>query len=324
MAHLTIAVSEDTFQRSFDLLVRNIAWEKSDSSDFGTFTVGYQIQGHLEGGSVDLRDDNTVRVKELDIRWDQFEVSLGIDIRELCVGGGCVDLPWPLPDLCLPRYCIFSGDPDISISPDFSAFIAQEVSFIGSVDARYYDASLPSSGFNLCETLQDALINAEIIEPLPDHNQWHFFIDPETIDVDVFDFPDIVGNLIEDALTNAIEALLPDGLIRDLILAIIGDIADFIRFILDIPDEIDEWLSDLFNISFGLPDFLGTLVLDFFGNCVPLYRLDDPFEVTPAQTSTDVLISNTPVELIPVTVPIENLSVRVNDEEMVIQTDIGA
>ncbi|MDH3252891.1 MAG: hypothetical protein OEM41_08870 [Ignavibacteria bacterium] len=325
MSHMTVAVSEGTFRRSFDVMVRNIAWEKQDSKDFGAFSAGYHVKGHLEGGTVDLRADNTIQVKELDIRWDKFQFSLGLDIPEICVGGGCINMPWPIPDICLPRVCVFSGDPDISISPDLAAFVAQEVSFTGRVNARYYDATLPPPpGFDPCALLRSALVDTGIIEELPDHNQWHIHIDPETVDIDLFDFADIVGDLIEDALTAAVEAIIPGGFVRDLLLAIIGGIADFIRWLLDIPDEIDEWLSDLFNVSFGLLDFLVQIVLDFFGHCVPVYRIDDPFEIMPEETTTDLFLNESPVTLVPVTVPVRNLNVRVDDVEMVVQADVGA
>lgn len=324
MAHFVVAASENSIKQLFEVLVDSISWEKADSTSFGPFTAGYHIQGHLEGGDIDLRGDNTVRVSELDIKWDKLEVSLGLDIPEICVGGGCIPMPWPIPDICLPEVCVFSGDPDVEITLDFAAFVAQEVSFTGSMEARYYNASLPvPPGFNPCQLLQDVLIDNDIVDPFPPNNQWHIFIDPETIDVDLFDFPDIVGDLIEDALTSAITAIIPGGWVRDLILAIIGGVADLIRFILDIPDEIDEWLSDLFNISFGLFDFLGTLILDFFGNCVPVFRIDDPFEIMPAEVNTSVLLSGAPVTLVPVTVPIRNLDVHVTDVEMVVQADVG-
>lgn len=324
MADLTLAVSEKTFQRAFDLMVRNVAWEADDFKDFGAFSAGYDVKGHLEGGSVDLRSDNTILVKELDIRWDRFKFTLGLDIPEICVGGGCIDMPWPIPDICLPKICIFSADPDISISPDLAALVAQEISFAASINPRYYDASLPPpSGFDPCGILNDILVDNSVIEPLPDHNQWHLHIDPAWIDVDLFDFADIVGNLIEDALTAAVNALIPGGWVRRLLLAIIGGIADFIRWLLDIPDEIDEWLSDLFNFSFGLLDFLGQIVLDFFGSCVPMFRVDDPLEIMPEEISTSVFLSGTPVTLAPVAVPMRNLSVRVDDLEMVVQADIG-
>lgn len=324
MSHLTVAASEPAFQTMFDLLVKSIGWEKSDSANFGPFTAGYHIKGHLEGGSLDLRGDNTIQVKELDIKWDILQLTLGLDIPEICVGGGCIDLPWPIPDICLPKVCVFDKDPDVSISVDLAPFVAQEVSFTGSLAARYYDASLPPPLIDPCDLLRDVLSNAGLIEPLPNHNQWHIFVDPQTVDIDLFDFPDIVGDLVEDALTNAIVAIIPGGWVRDVILAIIGGVADLIRFILDIPDEIDEWLSDLFNVSFGLFDFLVTLVLDLFGHCVPIHRIDDPFTILEEEVSTSVRLDGTPVTLVPVKVPVRNLSVRNDDVEMIVQADIGA
>jgi len=324
MSHLTVAVSEGALSKSVEVLVDSVKWEKQDQKDFGAFSAGYHVKGHLEGGDVDLRADNTIEVKELDVKWDKLEVTLGLDIPEICVGGGCINLPWPLPDICLPRICVFSADPDISISPDFAAFVAQEISFIGSIEARYFDASVtPPPGFDPCGFLRDALSGSGLLPPLPTTNQWQLFIDPQSVDIDLFDFADIVGDLIEDALTAAVTAIIPGGWVRDLIIAIIGGIADLIRFILDIPDEIDEWLSDLFNVSFGLLDFLVQIVLELFGNCVPIYRIDDPFEVLPAKVSNEVLLSGAAVQLVPVTVPIRELSVNVDDVELVVRADVG-
>src|SRR5829696_8729418 len=121
MPHATVALSESTFQRTVDVITGNFTFEKSDSRPFGAFTAGYDIKAHLEGGAVDLRDDNTIEIRELDLKWDRFKLTLGLDIEEQCVGGGCVSLPWPIPDICLPEVCIFSGSPDVSISPDFAA-----------------------------------------------------------------------------------------------------------------------------------------------------------------------------------------------------------
>lgn len=312
MAHATVAVSESTFQRVIDLITQNFTFEAADSGSFGAFTAGYDVKAHLEGGAVDLRADNTIQIRELDLKWDRLKVSLGIDIPKICVGGGCIDMPWPIPDICLPQVCIFKKDPDVSISPDFAAFVAQEVSITGSLDIRYWNPATPPPTIDVCGTLRDILTDLDILKPFPNRTQWHIFLDPQTIDIDLFDFPDIVGDLIEDALTAAIEALIPGGWVRDLILAIIGGIADLIRFVLDIPDEIDEWLSDLFNVSFGLLDFIGTLFLDLFGNCLPIYKIDDPFEILPEKDG-----------LVPVLIPIRNLSAMVNDVEMIVQADVG-
>lgn len=325
MAHLTVAVSEAALRTSVGLLVGAVKWEKQGFKDMGAFSAGYHVKGHLEGGAVDLRADGSISVKELDVKWDKLEVTLGLDIPEICVGGGCINLPWPLPDICLPRVCVFSRDPDISISPDFAAFVAQEISFTGRVLVRYFDASSPPPpGFDPCGFLRNVLSGTGVIPPLPTSNQWHVHVDPQSIDIDLFDFADVVGDLVEDALTAAVEALIPGGWVRDLILAIVGGIGDLIRFILDIPDEIDEWLSDLFNVSFGLLDFLAQIVLELFGRCVPIYRIDDPFELLPAKLSHDVLLSGAPVMLVPVKVPVKDLAVTVDDVELVLQAEVGA
>ena len=62
MAHLTVALSENAVRSTVDVLVQSIAWEAQDSKDFGAFSAGYHVKGHLEGGAVDLRADNTIEV----------------------------------------------------------------------------------------------------------------------------------------------------------------------------------------------------------------------------------------------------------------------
>ena len=89
MAHALVAVSESTFQRAVDLIVENFKFEKADTGDFGAFSAAYDVAAHLEGGDVDFRSDNTVEIKELDLKWDRLAVPLGLDIPKICVGGCC-------------------------------------------------------------------------------------------------------------------------------------------------------------------------------------------------------------------------------------------
>src|SRR5690606_11854287 len=149
-------LSEDAVRRSVGVLVESIAWETQDDKDFGAFSAGYHVKGHLEGGAVDLRADYTIEVQGPENEWDKLEVTVGLDIPRICVGGGCINLPWPLPDICLPRVCVFSADPDISLSLDFASFVAQEISFIGALKVEHFDASVPPPpGFNPCQFLKD-------------------------------------------------------------------------------------------------------------------------------------------------------------------------
>lgn len=307
MAHMTVAVNEATFRKAAEVFLKNWFFEKQDSTGSGAFTVGYHIKGHLEGGTIDLRADNTLEIKELDLKWDKLEVSVGLDIEKKCVGGGC------LGPFCLPEVCLFEDDPDVAITLDFASVVAQELTVTGSMTARYFDVTSPPVLDPLCQFIRSELINNGTIDPF-DGNEWQLFIDPDSIDFDLFDFPDIVGDLIEDALTAPIEALIPGGVVKDLLLALIGSIADLIRDVLDIGDDLDEWLSDIFNVSFGLGDFIVTFIADYLGHCMPVFRLDDPLELMP----------ETDAGLVPVTIPIRNVSVRVDATEMVVQADVGA
>jgi len=139
----------------------------------------------------------------------------------------------------------------------------------------------------------------------------------QTIDFDLFDFADTVGDLFEEAFTDAIDKLLHHGPLHDIILAAIGSVADLLRTLLDIPDDISEWLSDLFNVSFGVFNLILQFVADFFGKCISFFQLDDPYPMFPKTVEKGV-------ELPDVTIPLEHLTATVSDVELVITADIGA
>jgi hypothetical protein len=153
-------------------------------------------------------------------------------------------------------------------------------------------------------------------------NKWQLFIDPITVDIDLFDVADIVGDLLENAVKNVVDGLLGwlPGWAKDLILAILGPIIDLIRAILDIPDDIGEWLSDLLGVSLGFFNFIVNAVADYFAAKNPLYEFEDPFPIE----FVDSLPFSPPIPLIPVKIPIRDLSVSINDVEMVLAANVGA
>src|SRR5262249_30219571 len=123
--------------------------------------------------------------------------------------------------------------------------------------------------------------------------------------------------LFEDAFTCALDAALPRGLLHDLIRAGIGSIADLLRTLLDIPDDISEWLSDLFNVSLGVFNLILQFVADFFGKCISFYQLDDPFPMFPKTAERSLKLPE-------VTTPLEHVTATVSDVELVVTADIGA
>ncbi|NIS69848.1 MAG: hypothetical protein GTO12_13120, partial [Proteobacteria bacterium] len=267
---LTAAISEDAFRRVFSEFRDAITIAKSGSEDLGPFSASYSFALHLENGTVDFRDDNTIRISELDIKWDELWLGLGIDIPEICVGGFCL-IPTPLGcALRVPEKCFFSDNPDINIGLDLTPIFNHEITMTAS-PVVYYATGTP--------------------------NRWQIFLDPKPpIDIDLIDIADTVGDILEDALNAAVDVLLgpiPDWA-KDLILAILGPVIDVIRDILDLTDDVGEWLSDLLNINLGLLNIIAGLLLDFFANKTPLFELEDPVPVLPASGA-----------LIPVGIPVE-------------------
>lgn len=303
MADITVAASEAAFQEFFDHVRDNFAFARADSVDLGPFTAGYDIDIRLKDGSVDLRGDNTVSIKELDIDPVKFEGYIGIDLPGRCFGGFCIiPTPWGCA-LRAPRICVFDDDPDIALSLDLAPVLRTEVSFIGSLLTQYFLNPSRPAGMDYL-TAEDAGLE----------NQWQVFIDTETVDIDLFDFADIAGDLLEAALDTAIDALLGPlpGWAKDLVKAIFGPVIDLVRAILDLPDDLDEWLSDLFGVSLGLGDLIAQVLLDFFAREFPINVIEDPFPILEPTSG-----------LIPVKVPITDFAVHVTDDEMVVEANIG-
>ncbi|WP_119071230.1 hypothetical protein [Aggregatilinea lenta] len=319
MSHLTAAVSEDALQKFLDVIVNNVSWADSGMSDYGTYGVGYDMQGHLEGGTLTLRDDGTFRVGELDIRWDMLKFYVQVDLSNICIGGGCTGdiriFGINFGSICLPQWCPFQNSNPIQIYIDLGFFVAQEVSFTGEFDVRYYNASLPDPVFDPCGDLRDVLVKQNILKDFPENrNQWHIHFGPrrDTVDIDLFDFADIAGNALEAAIDAAIDPLL-HGAIGNLVEQILDYVDDLVRILLDIGDDLNEVISDFFNVSWGKINFLIDLLLDVFKECVPIMRIDDPF----------TLIRGEP-ELMAVKIPIEDLAVEINTDELIVQATIGA
>ena len=284
--HATAAISEETFLREFRELQQQTTFvilvEEREIVDvgIGRVTVAADIRFHLDGGDVDFRADNTVSIDELDIQWEKLDVDIGIDLKEFCLPEICI----PFTDICTPSPCIFSGDPDLLIPLHIPAVFNSEV----SVNLRpkvYYGVGPP--------------------------NKWMAFLEPVgPVDVDLIDVADTVGDLLEDLIDAAVDALgLPDWAAD----VLGGSVVDTIRFLLDIGDDVGEWLADLVFSTLGVSLSIEELLAEYFLEDAAIFELADPVPVLPADAP-----------LIEVTVPIEFIGVRVVDTEMILEADVGA
>ncbi|HKY13523.1 MAG TPA: hypothetical protein VJM33_01270, partial [Microthrixaceae bacterium] len=145
-------------------------------------------------------------------------------------------------------------------------------------------------------------------------NHWQLYVDPITIDLDLFDFADIIGDVFEEAIEDALSAALwwvPDWAM-DLLLAITGPLVDLVRDLLDIGDDLEEWLSNLLGVSFGIFDIILTAVLDALASDYPLIEFEDPVKALDGVGP-----------IVPVLVPIEFVGVDVTATELTLSVDIG-
>ena len=304
MSDLTLALSEDTFAALFATVRDNFTQATSGDREFGAFSVSWNLGLRLEEGRVDLRSDNSVLISELDVVYDPVQLDLGVDIPEVCVGGFCI-VPDPFGG-CLvraPRECLFAADPDLRIPLDITGLVESEIS--GAFRIRTAHFRHP----NRTPAMTD--LDAEDAG-IPD--LWQFFLDPIWLDLDVIDVADTVGNILDAAIENAVNGLLgglPDWA-RDVIQMLLGSVVDLVRTLLDIGDDIDEWLSDLLGISIGLLDLVATLVADHFAKRTPIFEIEDPFPILGYLGP-----------LIPVKIPLRNVAVQVTDDEMLLTADIG-
>ena len=88
---------------------------------------------------------------------------------------------------------------------------------------------------------------------------------------------------------------------------------DLIREILDIADDIDEWLSNLLGVSIGILDFVLTAVADFLAKRFPIFEVEDPYPVLDYDGS-----------LIPVKIPLIGMDVKITEDEMILTSNVGA
>jgi hypothetical protein len=313
MAHLTAAANERAFNKIVDRARQYFNPTTSGSGTLGPFTLSYNAGVRLGSGTIDLQSDGTVRIDEMDIIYNPLNVTFGIDIPTITIGGFCI-LPNPTPfgPSCLlrvPSITLFGGSPDISVPINFDGLFQSEISGAFKVVPKYFNN--PAKGGL---TDHDAHDLTALNPSIPLTNEWQFYLDPEWVDIDIIDVADTAGNIIESITNGIIDSLLgwAPSWARAIVRAILSPFIALIRAALDIVDDIDEWLSNLFGVSLGLFDFIVGAVADYFASQFPILRFEDPLKILNGKNA-----------LIPILIPIRNVGVTVNNVEMVITTDIG-
>ena len=232
-----------------------------------------------------------------------MNVTFGIDIPSEPIGGFCI-IPSPFGGCAIraPRITLFGDNPDASTTLNFNGLFQSEISGAFRIDPRYFNNPLKG-------TLSDHDAHDSSVA-----NEWQLYLEPLWLDLDIIDVADTTANIIQAITDGIIDSLLgwAPGWARAIARAILSPFIALIRAALDVVDDIDEWLSNLFGVSLGLFDFVLEAVADYFADKFPVFQFEDPFEMLPGTGSK-----------IPILVPLSNLNIEVDNTEMKILGDIG-
>ena len=343
MATVNVAVNERAFN---DVVMAAAKYLESippfsGSGSFGPFSASYSIGLKITGGSIDLTNSGRVHFDEIHVTYDPLILTLGIDLPTIPLGGECI-LPTPFGcALRLPEIDLFGANPDISIPINLSNTIVSEFSGEFTVsDSKQVlvakDGLRPHAAHFTTDTsneirdrfraivgtiplLPSSAVNgiADSLVPFVKSNladKWQFFLHDVWHDLELISISDTAANILRNLTDFIIDTILAPvpAIFREVVKWILNPIFDAIADVLDIPDDILEWLSSQLQISFGLFDLLGQLVINFIGSMVPFYQFEDPFPMIDDTSG-----------LLPVLVPVENVAVTVNDVEFVMSADIG-
>lgn len=305
MPQIHLAVAENAFQELFNRVRDQFTWSVADENSFGPFIANYALGIHLEGGTIDLIDNpgpDRVVISELDVVVDELLLQIGFDIPEFCTPPICLFWIPFIGCVGIPSFCLFEDTPDFGIDLDLGGLIEIEFSGAFGVTTTYFN-----------DPANAGMIAHEAYEnDVP--NRWQFFLQNiQWTDTD-FDIADTVGNIIEQAILSAITTALPaiPGIVMDVIEFLVGGLIQLITAILDLPDDLQEWLADLLQTNLLILNQIVTAVANYLAAQNPIFEFPDPYPIA------------TNGSLVPVLLPIQQVQTDITNIEFVIAADIGA
>jgi hypothetical protein len=342
MGTVTVAVNERAFN---DIVLATAKYLESvppfsGAGSFGMLSGAYTVGFRITGGSIDLTSSRRVHFDELHLTYDPLILTLGLDVPHIKFGGECI-IPTPWGCIRLPEVDLFGPNPDVSIPINLSNTIVSEFSGEFSVTTRKQvlvakGALRPHAAHFTADTsneirdrfrtivatipyLPTSAVNgvADALVPFVKSNladKWQFFLHDDWHDLELISISDTAASILRnlsDLFIDKVLAFVPDE-IRDVIKGMLKPVFDAIAAVLDIPDDIVEWLSSRLQTSFGLLDILAQLLINFVGAMVPFYQFETPYPMIKDSSG-----------LIPVLVPVEGVAVGVDDDEFVVSSDIG-
>jgi len=270
MSDVSLSVSEAAFKAVFNKVTPTPSLPFDGSTSLGPIWIGVEAAIHVVGaGDIDFEDGNTFLLKELDIAWDKLIIRLGFDIPTVEIGKFCVfrvpdDSPFWAGE-CLwefPGGSLFDDEPDIGpLKINLNAIITYIVT---EISGRFQ------------------------ISLVKDGDKLKLKADVQALDVDPISINDTFGKLpaiMQAAIAGGAAAWVasnPGSWLLDVALGILGlpSLTEVLLDLLDIEDDIQEWLMDKLNFSIGVPNLIYQAILDEILSTT-MFEIPDPYEFLP-------------------------------------------
>lgn len=300
--HLTVSVAGSWVDQQFDLVKNHFSFASIKHLEVdqagAKILFDYDILLHLTSGKITRTDMGSIGLSDVDIAWDRMNLQLG-----LCIPQQCVNLPG------LGQHCVFGGtpaNPDIRIPLDLKNYLRSEIEVAGT----------PSIGYGKNKSRTPGLTDRQAVAS-GEANKWGVFVHPDKVHVEPIDVDDTVDNLIDQAVAAALAQVVANApaWARPLLLGILFNSKYILETLVGLPDQINGWLSEKIGVDMNLITDLTTALAQHFLT-FPLFALDDPTTIMPEDTSV-----NPP--LIPVLVPLRDLKVKIDHQELTVQGKVG-
>jgi len=296
MSDLTLKVSEQTFGEVFNLVypgkslkfkgespgakdaaikTSETSTETSKSKTYLNVTVPWfaiDAELHLVAANgIEFNDGNTFTINEIDIAWDKLILKVGLDIPTMKFGGFCLfKVPKSVPvfggkcALEVPPINLFTKTPDIEIPLDLNPifkFIITEISAICSIEIR--------------------------AENEKGKDYWAVHPDPIAVDADLVDIHDTLGQapaILYAAVGTIVlnfQAAFPATWVMDVFLGFVGlpTMTSLVLDVLDIHDDIEEWLMKALEQSIGIDNLLMEVIFDAILDGDAVFKTPKLFEI---------------------------------------------
>jgi hypothetical protein len=321
MSDVTFSVNERTFKAVFNKIYPSVKLPFDGSNVVAQVWYGVEGEIHIEGaGDINFEDGNTFLLRELDIGWDKLILRLGFDIPTIRIGKFCLlrvpdDAPFMAGE-CLyefPGVTLFDGAPDIGpVKLNLNAIVQYIVT---EISGRY------------------------TIGIQKDGDYQKVYADPEAIDVDPISINDTLGKLpgiVQAGVYAAsaqILAMVPQAWMVDVILSFLGfpTVTAYLLDLLDIHDDMEEWLMDVLNVSIGIDNLLYQVIFEEMLKRKELFKIEDPYPFVPEvknMNTSDYGGFPTPPAGLKFTLPevaaaVDNPSVEFDEDHLFVRFDFG-